>query len=79
MSIYAQSVPVLTKFLKNLSGILQKGADFADKKGIKHDDFLNARLYPDMRAYVFLPCQIYFISLVPPSLSLSFFLKPSLN
>lgn len=79
MSIYAQSVPVLTKFLKNLSGILQKGADFADKKGIKHDDFLNARLYPDMRAYVFLPCQIFFLFLLSLLLSLSFFLKPSLN
>jgi hypothetical protein len=43
---------MFTKYLKNLSALLKKGEEFADKKGMKHEDFLNSRLYPDMFGYV---------------------------
>lgn len=50
-SLYTQSVPVLIKYLKNLSGLLRKGAEFADKNGISHDELLSFRLAPDMKGY----------------------------
>lgn len=52
MSLYQQSVPMFIKYLKNLSALLKKGEEFADMKGMKHKDFLNSRLYPDMFGYV---------------------------
>lgn len=48
-SLYQQSVPVLVKYLKNLSHLLQKGAKFCEEKGIKHEQLLNYRLIEDMR------------------------------
>lgn len=48
-SLYKQSVPPLIKYLKNLAGILEKGAKFADEKGMKHEELLDFRLAPDMR------------------------------
>lgn len=48
-SLYQQSVPVLVKYLKNLSYLLQKGAKFCEEKGIKHEQLLNYRLIEDMR------------------------------
>ncbi|KAI5465335.1 hypothetical protein BGZ63DRAFT_450256 [Mariannaea sp. PMI_226] len=49
MSLYQQSVPVLIKYLKNLSGILQKGAKFCEEKAIKPDEMISYRLIADMR------------------------------
>ncbi|KAK9770475.1 hypothetical protein AB5N19_02203 [Seiridium cardinale] len=48
-SLYKQSIPIFTKYLNNLSGLVQKGAEYADEKAIKHDDILNYRLISDMR------------------------------
>lgn len=48
-SLYAQSVPVLVKYLHNLSAIVEKGRQFADEKGMKHEDLINFRLISDMR------------------------------
>ncbi|CCT66460.1 uncharacterized protein FFUJ_03492 [Fusarium fujikuroi IMI 58289] len=39
-TLYQQSVPVLVKYLKNLSFMLQKGAKFCDEKEMKHEDLL---------------------------------------
>jgi uncharacterized protein len=51
-SLYKQSIPVFVKYLKNFSGILEKGAKFADEKAIKHQEVLEYRLVPDMRGFV---------------------------
>lgn len=48
-SLYQQSVPVLVKYLKNLSGIVQKGAAFCEEKAVKPEDVINYRLVSDMR------------------------------
>ena len=48
-SLYKQSIPVFTKYLNSLSGIIQKGAKHADEKSIKHDEMINYRLISDMR------------------------------
>ncbi|KAJ4419959.1 hypothetical protein N0V82_004674 [Gnomoniopsis sp. IMI 355080] len=48
-SLYNQSIPVLIKYLNNLSAILGKGKSFADEKGIKHEEVIGFRLVPDMR------------------------------
>lgn len=48
ISMYDASVPVLKRFLTNLSTILAKAASYADAKGIEHSALLTARLYPDM-------------------------------
>ncbi|VTT63740.1 unnamed protein product [Fusarium fujikuroi] len=46
-TLYQQSVPVLVKYLKNLSFMLQKGAKFCDEKEMKHEDLLT---YPKFLA-----------------------------
>jgi hypothetical protein len=48
-SLYIQSIPVITKYLRNLSGIVDKGKAFADEKGMKHEEILEFRLIADMR------------------------------
>lgn len=48
ISMYDASVPVLKRFLTNLSTILAKATAYADAKGIEHSALLTARLYPDM-------------------------------
>lgn len=48
-SLYQQSIPVLVKYLNNFSALLEKGRQFADEKGMKHEDFINFRLIADMR------------------------------
>jgi hypothetical protein len=48
-TLYQQSIPVLVKYLKNLSFMLQKGAKFCDDKEMKHEDLLTYRLISDMR------------------------------
>ena len=53
MSLYTQTVPVLIKYLDNLSKIVQKGAAFAQEKGIKAEDVLQHRLIADQQGIVF--------------------------
>ena len=48
LSMYQASVPVLTRNLKILDGILAKGAKHAEQHEIDPAVLLNARLYPDM-------------------------------
>lgn len=48
-TLYNQTVPVMIKYLRNLSGIVAKGEKFCDEKGIAHDDMLSFRLVEDMR------------------------------
>ena len=48
ISMYDITIPVWKRFLNNLSGLLSKGAAYADAKKIDHGVLLNARLFPDM-------------------------------
>ena len=52
LSMYQASVPVFVRMLINLKGILEKGAAHAQAKKIEETVLLNARLYPDMFAFV---------------------------
>ena len=54
--MYQQTIPVLTKYLLNLSALLDKGAKFADENGLKHEEMLNFRLAPDMKGSRELAC-----------------------
>lgn len=45
--LYEQTIPPFTKMLRNLSHILDKGAQQADLKKFEMDVLLNARLAPD--------------------------------
>lgn len=51
-SLYAQTIPVFTKYLRNMSALLEKGRIFADEKGMSHEEFLQFRLIHDMRPWV---------------------------
>jgi hypothetical protein len=51
LSMYQASVPVFTRMLTNLKGILEKGAAHAQAKKLDEAVLLNARLYPDMFAF----------------------------
>ena len=48
ISMYRSSIPVLTRTLNNLIGILKKGAAYAEAKNIEQTVLTSARLYPDM-------------------------------
>ena len=48
ISMYQASVPVLTRSLKNLIGILKKGEAHAAAKDIEPTVLTSSRLYPDM-------------------------------
>ena len=48
ISMYQASIPVLTKILANLAGILDKAEAHATNKKIGPAVFIQARLYPDM-------------------------------
>ncbi len=48
ISMYQASVPVCTRTLNNLIGILEKGAAHAEAKKIDQTVLLNTRLAPDM-------------------------------
>lgn len=48
LSMYQVSVPVLTRALTNLIGVLEKGAAYAEAKQIDPSVLLNWRLAPDM-------------------------------
>lgn len=47
-SMYQSSIAVFDRFLNNLSGILQKGAEFARDQGIEETALTSYRLYPNM-------------------------------
>ena len=46
--MYAASVPVFTRFLTALSGVLTKAENHVEAQGIKPEALLGFRLYPDM-------------------------------
>jgi hypothetical protein len=48
ISLYEASIPVLKRFLSNLSAILTKASAYADARKIDHSVLLNARLFPNM-------------------------------
>jgi len=48
ISMYQASIPVLTKILTNLAGILEKAETHAAHKKIDPAVFTQARIYPDM-------------------------------
>ena len=48
LSMYSSSVPVFLHYLKNLSIILKKGADYAAEKKIDEKVLTGGRLYPDL-------------------------------
>jgi hypothetical protein len=48
LSMYSSSVPVFLHYLKSLSVILKKGADYAADKKIDEKVLTGSRLYPDM-------------------------------
>lgn len=50
ISMYQASVPVFTRQLRALSGVLGKGAAFATEHGIPESELLETRLAPDMFA-----------------------------
>jgi hypothetical protein len=52
ISMYRASVPVFQKMLKNLDGILDKGAAYAAARKIDPQVLLSARLYPDMYPFM---------------------------
>ena len=45
--LYELTIPQFTKMLKNLSAVLDKGAQYADAKKFEVDVLLNSRLAPD--------------------------------
>jgi hypothetical protein len=48
LSMYSSSIPVFLHYLKSLSNILKKGADYAAEKKIDEKVLTSARLFPDM-------------------------------
>ena len=47
-TMHDASVPVITRALKNLIGVLEKGAAHAEAKKLEHTVLPSSRLYPDM-------------------------------
>ena len=48
ISMYLASVPVVTRILQNLQGIIEKGKAHAAAKGADEANYLTMRLVPDM-------------------------------
>jgi uncharacterized protein len=48
LSMYTSSIPVLLHYLKNLSLLLKKGAEYAAEKKVDDKVLTGSRLYPDM-------------------------------
>jgi hypothetical protein len=48
LSMYRASIPVFIRGLEVCSSLLEKGAAFADEKGLAHADVIGARLAPDL-------------------------------
>lgn len=53
ISIYDQSIARMTHMLKNLDKIVSKAETYAEEKGIEPSALLHARLFPNMRDFVF--------------------------
>jgi hypothetical protein len=50
--LYEITVPQFIKFLHNLSGLMDKAAQFCEAKKIEMDVLLNSRLYPDQFNFI---------------------------
>ena len=48
LSMYSSSIPVFLHYLKNLSVLLKKGAEYAAEKKVDEKVMTGLRLYPDM-------------------------------
>jgi len=48
LTFYRATVPVYQQMLEGLAHVLTKGAEFAKEREMKDEDFLGARLHPDM-------------------------------
>jgi uncharacterized protein len=48
MSMYQASVPILSRALENLIGVLEKGKAHAAAKGVDEANYVTMRLIPDM-------------------------------
>jgi uncharacterized protein len=48
LSMYSSSIPVFLHYLKNLSNLLKKGAEYAAEKKVDEKVLTGLRLYPDM-------------------------------
>ena len=53
ISLYDISVPAFIRGLNTLSHILKKAEDYANEKGIPHDEFLSGSLAEDMKPLLF--------------------------
>jgi len=52
VSLFAQSVPLMSKMLTNLLAWLEQARAYADERGFEADVLVGARLYPDQFALV---------------------------
>jgi len=52
LSLYDVTIPVFTRALHTMSGLLDTGRTWADESGLEHDELLQARLYPDMKPLI---------------------------
>ena len=52
ISVYDQTIGVMTRMLTHLDRIVDKAATWAEEKSIEPDALLQARLYPDMLTFV---------------------------
>lgn len=48
-SLYSQTIPVFTKYLRNMSVMLEKSQKFAQEKGMSAEELLSFRLIDNMR------------------------------
>lgn len=48
-SLYNQSVPVLIRYLTNLSGLLTKATQHCEAKGVAPEDLISSKLADDMK------------------------------
>jgi hypothetical protein len=53
LSMYQLTVPVFVRTLRNLRGIVEKGAAYATARKIEESVLLGTRLYPDMLPFSF--------------------------
>ena len=52
LSLYDVTIPVFTRALHTMSGLLDTGRTWADESGLEHDELLQAQLYPDMKPLI---------------------------
>ncbi|HEY1329470.1 MAG TPA: DUF1993 domain-containing protein [Casimicrobiaceae bacterium] len=53
LSMYQLTVPVFVRALRNLRGIVEKGAAYSSARKLEDSVLLGARLYPDMLPFTF--------------------------